>query len=351
MQTMINQGDPGVARFTDPTGLVNLFAGMLRAGKQSNPAFHGGLVIGMSDIDRVGLNTFVWQGVRWDAPMLLGRLLWLGLGVILTCLGALPFDRFDPSLERNRKLKKGKKANTQRDDALESGISLQPEIIPVAPSLQARSSVANLHPARQDTGPGAWIGLLIANLRLMLKGLPWWWYAVLVGLLAGCLVAPLEVSRSTLLPLIWIWPVLIWSPLGCRENTHRTAYFLFSAPAPLVGQTLAAWGAGVLLAIVTGSGAAIRILVSGQPNLLLPWIIGALFIPSLALAVGSWTGSSKAFEVIYVILWYLGPMNHVPGLDFIGTTTTASPVFLFFACALAFLGLGLTGRWRQLREV
>ncbi len=67
--------------------------------------------------------------------------------------------------------------------------------------------------------------------------------------------------------------------------------------------------------------------------------------------MGSWTGSSKAFEVIYMILWYLGPMNHFSVLDFIGTTDSVSLTWLYEVLSLIFLTAGMVGRWKQLSEV
>jgi len=34
----------------------------------------------------------------------------------------------------------------------------------------------------------------------------------------------------------------------------------------------------------------------------LGWLVGACFIPSLALACGAWSGSSKLFEILYTLL-------------------------------------------------
>ena len=50
-------------------------------------------------------------------------------------------------------------------------------------------------------------------------------------------------------------------------------------------------------------------------------VIGALFIPSLALALGIWSGSRKLFEVVYMLWWYAGPINQVDTLDFMGASS------------------------------
>jgi hypothetical protein len=80
----------------------------------------------------------------------------------------------------------------------------------------------------------------------------------------------------------------------------------------------------------------------------LGWITGALFIPSLALAFGTLTGSSKAFEVLYVLWMYLLTQN-VPMFDFAGLTPQ-SPLYIYAPLALLLLALAVFARGRQLRS-
>jgi hypothetical protein len=167
--------------------------------------------------------------------------------------------------------------------------------------------------------PGAW-PLLVAELRLALKGYRWWWYAVAGGLLIAQLAAPLDVSRGPLLAVAWIWPILVWSALGTREARFGTDQLLFSCARILPRQFPAAWVAGILVAALTGLGAAVRLALAGQSAGLLAWAAGVLFIPSLALALGVWSGTSKFFEGLYTALWYVGPLNRAPGFDFTGST-------------------------------
>lgn len=78
-------------------------------------------------------------------------------------------------------------------------------------------------------------------------------------------------------------------------------------------------------------------------------LAGLLFIPSLALALGVWTGTGKAFEVIYVVFWYLGVLNNVPELDYAGRHASGNwPVYL--ALSVILFGAALLGRPRQLQR-
>ncbi len=179
----------------------------------------------------------------------------------------------------------------------------------------------------------------------MFKGLRWWWYVVGLGLVIACAVSPLPVVRQGLLPAVWIWPVLLWSSLGCREARHDTRQLVFSAPKPLLRQLPAMWIAGIAVAALMGAGAALNMSLDGDHSGLNSLLVGMLFIPSLALMLGVWTGSSKAFEIIYVLWWYMGPVNKFLALDY---TRTDWRVYL--PLSLLLMILAVAGRGRQLSK-
>jgi hypothetical protein len=80
-------------------------------------------------------------------------------------------------------------------------------------------------------------------------------------------------------------------------------------------------------------------------------MVGALFIPTLALALGVWSGSGKLFEVAYMLLWYVGPLNQVAPLDYMGATAgsprSGTPL-VFLLCTFVLGALALAGRKRQI---
>ena len=192
-------------------------------------------------------------------------------------------------------------------------------------------------------------GVLAAELRLALKGQPWWWYAAAAGLVIAGLTAPANGVRQIVLPLAWIWPLLVWSPMGNRESRFGTGELLFSAPRPVGRQLPAVWMAGVLVAAAVGGGAAARYLMGGDFTALAAWAVGALFIPTLALALGVWSGSGKLFEAVYLFLWYIGPMNRTPELDYLGATGSGRPL-VWLAVTAALAAAAALGRRRQLQR-
>jgi hypothetical protein len=195
--------------------------------------------------------------------------------------------------------------------------------------------------------------MLTAELKLMLKGQKWWWYVVAMGLAIASAAVPAADARGILLACAWIWPVLLWSSMGVRETRDQTYQLIFSAPHPISRQLPATWLAGVLVALLTGGGFGLRILLTGNFRGVLAWLVGALFIPTLALALGVWSGTGKPFEILYTLLWYVGPMHAVPQLDFMGSAvgTAATRYPLIYLALMGIFGVtALAGRQRQLHS-
>jgi hypothetical protein len=173
------------------------------------------------------------------------------------------------------------------------------------------------------------------------------------GLSLAALLSPADQTRQIWLPLAWIWPLLMWSPLGNRAVHHRTEQILLSAPHPLRNQLPAAWLAGFIVALATAGGAILCLLAAGQWSALLALSVGAAFIPALALVLGVWSGSSKLFEVVYLVLWYVGPMNGNQALDYLGARDAAvasSMPLVYILLTVLLLGFALLGSRRQLRS-
>ena len=282
------------------------------------------------------LTTFRWEGLAWTKELVLGRLWWVGVALGLALLAALFFRRFDPAREGSRR---AAKAVTQ---------PLEPEVIEdrVVPEL---AHGATLHPLARPPRFSL-LFMVLAELRLALHGVSLWWYLVAAGLFAAGLFTPVSISRGFLIAA-WIWPLLIWSAMGTREKRLRTDQLVFSTAHPLRRQLPACWLAGVIIALVTGGGTGIRLLLAGEQLGLSAWTVGAFFIPTMALALGVWSGSSKLFEVLYLFLWYLGPANRVGQIDFMGAMgpllPPRTPVF-FLAVTAALAVFAVAGRKRQL---
>jgi hypothetical protein len=282
------------------------------------------------------LTTFRWEGLDWTPAIILTRLSWLGVGLGLALLAAIFFRRFDPAREGSRRSRKN------ASPPLESDV-IRDRVVP------GQVPAATLHPLTKPPR-FSFPFMVLAELRLALHGISLWWYLVALGLFAAGLFTPVSVSRGFLIAA-WIWPLLIWSAMGTRETRWRTDQVIFSNARPLCRQLPACWVTGVIIAVLTGGGTGLRLAVAGEQLGLIAWTVGALFIPTMALALGVWTGSSKLFEVLYLLLWYLGPANRVGEIDFMGAMGPLLPSrtpALFCAITAVLAVFAIAGRKRQL---
>lgn len=283
------------------------------------------------------LTTFTWPGIEWSAALITARSVWLLLAFGVVLLATALFDRFATATAAP--------GGTRRRSAAASAETAE------APAFVEHYASSG---ARTDGGvPVRLARLTINELRLLLRGIGRFWYLVLLGLWIAALATPLETSRLRVLPLLWLWPVLAWSALGMRERRFGTDAILFSAPRPLALQLPASWLAGVAVAMLASAPAALRFALAGEGRSLVAWLVGAAFVPALALALGVWTGTSRAFEALYTALWYMGPLQPVVPLDFIGVSRAAierGMPMIYAAITLALLGASVLGRRRQLRR-
>jgi ABC-type transport system involved in multi-copper enzyme maturation permease subunit len=317
--------------FQDPMG-YNVFSASLTAAARAafpNENF-GGISIGIAT--GFTRKVFPWPGLDWTPGIVGGQWLWavLGLGMIL--LSAAWFARFDPAREGLRRVR----VKPEEDD--KAG--------PVEPRVKApRIALPSLSPLVSRLAQGSpFLGVVLAELRMLLNGRRWWWWAITSGLNVSILTSPPAVVKDYLLPLAWLWPLAVWSQMGNRERKNNTAQMVFSSARPVLRQLPAAWLAGVLgTALLVAAGAAFH-LSSGDLPGLAGWAGAVVFVPTLALALGVWSSGSRVFEVVYLIWWYMGPFQKKGGMDF----TADAPQFYLLAVA-GLLLLSAYWRGRQVR--
>ncbi|WP_380283933.1 hypothetical protein [Kitasatospora purpeofusca] len=299
--------------------------------------------LGLTKVDGP-LEPFRWDGAGLDGGFLAQRLLLVLLAVALAALPALWFDRFDPargaSAER-RPLAGGR----------------EPAPAPAAPPalpLTLPTTAPATAPAGAGAGPG-FGRLLLGEARMLFADASRRWWLAAAGLVAAGLAVPPDTGAGALLPAAWVWPVLLWSRLGSRSAEYGLEALLAAYPAARA-RLLAEWAAGVLLTALVGAGVLVRLAAAGDTAGVAAWSAGALFIPSLALALGTLSRTHRLFQALYLPLWYLA-VNQVAALDFMGTVRRAghpagpSPV-LVTALALALLATALltTSARRALRS-
>lgn len=256
---------------------------------------------------------FVFHGFSWSAGEVAGRFAWFAIAIAIVALAALIFDRFaNPVLSTNRRPRAG-----------------------FVPRLQAATE-RRLRPLLDVFFPGNFGALVLAELRLLVGGLSMWWYVVAAGLFIAQIPAEAQ-AQSIVVGLAWIWPMLQWSQLGTRESVFSTEQLVYPTLHPIRRQFVAQWLAGVLLALLAAGGSLIHWAILGNIAGVEGIVAGAFFVPTLALACGALSGTTRLYEIAYLLLWYIGPMNRTT-LDF--TQGAYAPgyaiaTFILFALAVA----------------
>lgn len=324
--------------YIDFTGMRFFSDSISPAGQAVYPELKAGISFGFPHVDVSRFfpdlplgepKYFLWTGATWTADMLLSRLVFLAIAVGLVMASALFFDRFNPS-----RLLLIKRTKTESD---------VPKLAPAKEAIP----VSNVHltPLTGVRSHFHFGALFRAELKLLLKGQRWWWYVIAALLVIGQLGANIELARFLLL-VAWVWPILLLSGLGCRENRYDTRQIVFAAPRPIANQLPAAWLAAFMVTAILGSGALVKFIILGETTSLLGWLTGVLFIPSLALCLGTLTGSSKAFEAIFVAWMYMLTQKMIM-LDFMAYNPNGQ-WFYYAPLTLVLLAIAALARQRQL---
>lgn len=336
----------GIQSHAGPIDLIGIgfVEGSVKQGAGQLPGYTGGFSFQIGPHGGESFDTFVWNGFQWTGSVIAARLAWFLFAFLLLLLAAAFFNRFDPSrgvFRRFAAFRRTPAAETEGD-----GAEAEPEADRVT------RSVTHLRPLAVAPAGSRFPAVLVAELRLMLKGRSRWWLLVALGLLIGSFAAPAGEPRGKVLAFAWFWPVLIWSAMGAREAQHATGPLIFSSARAVARQLPAVWLAGTLLALVTSAGTGLRFLAAADWVHVFAWLCGAMFIPALALALGVWSGTSKLFEGLYTAFWYAGPLQPTPALDFMGASPHLSvrvPIF-YLAATIALLAAAAAGRRRQIRS-
>lgn len=322
--TLLALADP--ARSIHP-GLEPFGLGLLESSMIEAATAAGGHVFGdgATAPPKLGIDfepatrSFRWEGVNWTTEVVIVRTLYPAAALLLTLLAVLAFDRFATTPARGA-----------------------PSPVP-APSDPVAPAVATTPADRRERA--WWIALpggrlLGLELALLLRGQRRAWYVAWFALIGLGLLAPPGVGRSVLAPLAHLWALPLWSSMGHRERRHGIHEVLQVAPNPLWRQLPPRWLAGVLVALLACCGCGARLLLARDLEGVVALGVAALFIPALALTCGLWTGSGRAFEVLYLVLWYLGPVNRSPDFDYCGAVPDGNPGRFLTITALLLLLAG-----------
>lgn len=266
------------------------------------PDFSGMYGMGILILEKP-LQLFEWHGVKWSGDLLMQQLSLFLFALLLILVAAMLFRGFR-GVPINRK---------NLIDINKTGDGQKVE-------MEKAESRVHMSALTSATVRDSFLSLVHAEWRLMMKSASSTWYVIASILFILCLIVPINIASQWMLwPITWIWPLMLWSGMGSRETRYQTEYLVASSPRFATPQLFAMWISGVMLTFITGGGMFIRMILEGDSGHLMYFISAVTLIPSLALASGVLTKTTRTFEIVYMIIWYLGPFNKMPYLDFLGT--------------------------------
>lgn len=323
---------------------------MIRELTLIRPDFSGTFSFGILVPD-TPLELFEWHGVEWTGSLLLQQSSLFLLALLIILVAALLFHGFrnkavKGSRERQNSGKVSPNEKTLIDlDNVRVGLDVEHE------RLDSQVNVSSLTPGTVRT---SFLSLVHAEWWLMMKSASLGWYVVATLLFALCLTLPVTTSAQWMIwPVTWIWPLVLWSGMGSRETRYQTEYLIASSRFA-TRQLSAVWVSGFLLACLTGGGMVIRMILEGDAEHLMYWVSAVILIPSLSLASGVLTKTNRTFEVFYMIIWYLGPFNKMPYLDFLGTKSAEGSSWvinaMYTVISIGLLMIAFVSRKRSLQD-
>ena len=278
------------------------------------------------------LQAFAWPGLAPSGGFVAARLAVIAVGIGLAVMPAAWFGRFDPARDRARG-RRGPRGEAPALDPVPQpsmnaalGHTELPHVhIHLQPAAVPGVAAPFADPA---AGPRRAFGrLLVGEVRILVQGTSRWWWLVAAAVdVAGLAVPasavkPAGAATALLLSAAWVWPVLIWSRLGTQRRENGLDTLLGSYPGAY-RQLAAEWAAGLVLTALAGLGPLLRMALAADGPRVAAWVAGALFIPSLALLLGTATRTHRTFQALYVLLWYAA-VNQVAAADYMGTVLAA----------------------------
>lgn len=183
------------------------------------------------------------------------------------------------------------------------------------------------------------LSMIKSELKIIFTSLNLCWYVTIILCSIGVFFVEGETLYKFLIPTIWILPIFIWSKLGNIQMNFNMEDYLFTYRNYRNTQLLNSISAGVLFTIFINTGVIIKFAILNNFLAISYILMATFFVNALGIFIENATTSSTALEIIYIILWYVGVLNGLIGLDFLGLTQRATSahipiIFLVIGVAL-----------------
>ncbi|QNK63938.1 hypothetical protein H7F33_05450 [Pedobacter sp. PAMC26386] len=300
MAILNKQDTHGLVTLIDPFGLKTITKSITSAINSQFQANVKDISFGFIFNSHKAYQVFVYNGINWQLPFLISRLLLICMSFGLVYFSSFFFHRFD--FKQTISKKKKRVVDTPLSDGL--GVLLPSGINRVSmPPLVIDYSIF----------PFVKTELLL----LIRKGNKWLWL-VNSGLWLTMLFIPLNIAHAYLLPVLLFLQVTRWSDLTTKEKTNRLHYFTYASYRPLFRILPAQILSGVLLAAALAFPVILRYALQGDLYSVVNVLNGSILLILLAVCLGIITGGQKLYEIIFFLLTYAA-LNKLSITDYLGS--------------------------------
>jgi hypothetical protein len=135
--------------------------------------------------------------------------------------------------------------------------------------------------------------------------------------------APINFVQSVMLPVVALLPLLSITQMCTRDRLCGT-HDLIAANLNIQTLNWRRLQAAIGFMILLSAGFILRFIYAGEVLALVHLLGFIILLPTLTMLFTLWFGTSKFFELGYLLLWMSGPINQASQVDFIGVTKTYS---------------------------
>lgn len=297
----------------DLFGIGLLMEQILLSAKKYYPEIGANSSFGYYPIENTS-PSFSFEGIQYDHTFLFARLFWIGISILLIGFASILFGH----IKSKHSLLTIQGARKKKTTSI-LPFSKNNKVIVLPPIERSHSS--------------ALLQMILLEIKILLPRSIWWYIAAALGCLL-CLFLPVSLLLKWA-GLILVLPISTWSKMGCNEKINRT-YALVASSCSSVLKWWSTFIAGNAIAFTLSVPILFRFMALSQYTNVLFWLVGILFISSIAIILGKISGTPRLFESIYIIIFYFGVINDLKAFDFLGRTNNNIQYLLFSIIIIGF---------------
>ncbi len=258
-------------------------------------------------------STFIWNGIDWVNQMFYIRFVWcIFFAVIICIIASILFRRTficktsDYSiLELDIFLNNDKNYNNE--------IEKNKNDYNACKSIKLKFSLYNL---------------IISDMKANAYGYFWIWYVIILILYSLNFIYDNQILPS----ILFLCTLPLWSRNKVMKYKNRITPIISSTHYYTGYHILSMFLSNTILYILLNSFFIIKSIKFDNHYYLsiILLISSAMLISSLSLIINSLTNNSKYSEVIFVLLWYIGPILKIYPLDFINISNNIKNIHIIF---------------------